>query len=134
MKLDHSFFVDFFSWKYLFLQVEDKVKYIGEYSSIKGKIILSFFYWKLVTNYDKTFPLLLKHKGIREEYSPLNWKLHMIFFISIFFIIYHHSLILFWYILNILIWIFFNVLAKYFVNATGPPNVPSIKDGRLFLV
>ena len=55
-----------------FLQVEDKVKYIGEYSSIKGKIILSFFYWKLVTNYDKTFPLLLKHKGIREECSSLN--------------------------------------------------------------
>ena len=35
---------------------------------------------------------------------------------------------------NNLIWHFFNVLAKSFVNPTAAPNVPSIKDGRLFLV
>ena len=106
-----------------FLQVEDKVKYMGEYTSIKGKNQSLIFYSKLVTNYDKTFPSLLKHKVNKGRIFTSELKGTYDFFISI---------VLLYMILpcpyKILIHSkhlnlnFFNVLAKYFVNATGPPQ------------
>ena len=57
--------------KTLFLQLENKVEYMGEYSAIISKNHSLVFYWKLVTNYEKNFSLDF-HKRIREEYSPLN--------------------------------------------------------------
>ena len=39
--------------KTLFLQLENKVEYMGEYSAIISKNHSLVFYWKLVTNYEK---------------------------------------------------------------------------------